>query len=341
MDAARPTPAGLWKPPASACLGLPGWVALDNYPTRSPLLIADYLRPLVEGRHYLELGSRDGDIFACVSAFAREATVVEINPAHCAKLRERGVRNVRCQPVERLSASTFPKADVIFWWPHNAATTNPAWLSLVNTLIEQQGRTARIVVAFDMSHHADRASLPGVLRTFNGSAMERLLFDEESRSERERMVALETMDEGRPGRFGVLQLATFWAPMRMPPRRHRPKKPGSIARGICGVTEENTGCPAGTTGEGTLTGEGEGETWLRSQGGSWDAGKHGIGSLEECAAKCEESCPRCSYVSFSYRQRDCSWFTSCTAFIPLAASPGLAGDYVSTRVRRRAGGGKR
>ena len=299
-----------WKPPASACLGLPGFVALDSYPTRSPLLIADYLRPLVEGRHYLELGSRSGDIFACVSASARETTVVEINPSHCAKLRERGARNVRCHPVERLSASTFPKADVIFWWPHNAETTNPAWLSLVSTLVEQQGRTARVVVAFDMSHHADRASLPGVLRTFNGSTTERILFDEDSRGERERMAALEAMDEGRPGRFGVFQLATFWAPMGMHSRRHRPRKPGSVARGICGVTQENTGCPTRTMDEAALSGEGEGEAWLRSHSGSWDAGKHGIGSLEECAAKCEQWCPRCRYVSFSSTQRDCSWFST-------------------------------
>ena len=86
-------------PPASTCLDVPGFSAMDSYPTRSPLLIADYLISLVRGRRYVELGTRNGDIMACVSRFARTATAVEVNREYCRSARARGLQ-VLCQPVE-------------------------------------------------------------------------------------------------------------------------------------------------------------------------------------------------------------------------------------------------
>ena len=51
---------------SSGCLQLPGFAATDIYPMRSPLIVADYLAELARGRQYAEIGTRDGDIVACV-----------------------------------------------------------------------------------------------------------------------------------------------------------------------------------------------------------------------------------------------------------------------------------
>ena len=49
---------------ASACNALPGWRAVDRYPERSPLAIADFLLPRVAGKRLCEIGTRNGDIMA-------------------------------------------------------------------------------------------------------------------------------------------------------------------------------------------------------------------------------------------------------------------------------------
>ena len=43
-----------WKPGQSGCTTLPGFEDQDKYPTRSPLLVADFLVPKVKGLDYVE-----------------------------------------------------------------------------------------------------------------------------------------------------------------------------------------------------------------------------------------------------------------------------------------------
>ena len=55
------------------------------------------------------------------------------------------------------------------------------------------------------------------------------------------------------------------------------------------------------------------------QKGSWQADKHGISSLNECAIRCLR-CARCRFVSYSSQQNDCGWFQRCPGF---HQAPGL------------------
>jgi hypothetical protein len=62
--------------------------------------------------------------------------------------------------------------------------------------------------------------------------------------------------------------------------------------GHCGVTDVGGDCAKGDQ-------------------GAWDAARIGATSLDQCAAHCLASCPRCAYVSFHAGHKDCSWYSSC------------------------------
>ncbi len=63
-----------------------------------------------------------------------------------------------------------------------------------------------------------------------------------------------------------------------------------------------------------------------------DAGiLEGVATLRTCRQRCVD-CPRCAFVSWSARRRDCSWYAVC-ALTDLRRPPRDAPDYVSVRVR--------
>ena len=151
MRLPKKPPPPAWQPPGSVCRSLPDFAAADAYPTRSPLLVVDYLIPLVRGKRFLEIGSRNGDILSCVSHYASEVSAIEMDRKHCHSLRARGL-SVVCKRLEDVPAAEFPAADVIFWWPTLAVASNPSWLQLVSKQLRAQGRSATVVIGFDLLH---------------------------------------------------------------------------------------------------------------------------------------------------------------------------------------------
>ena len=121
---ARPT----WVAGASACPSFSGFSAVDAYPIRSPLVVADFLGAQLAGRSFAEIGTRNGDVMACLAHFARSVTAVELDKVYCRKLRQRGFR-VLCKPVETVPADELAQSsDAYFWWPMWSPTQNEAWL---------------------------------------------------------------------------------------------------------------------------------------------------------------------------------------------------------------------
>ena len=104
-------------------LSTPGFQSIDPYPIRSPLIVADYLLPLVRGRRYAEIGAQAGDLLKCLSFYAEKVTAVERMKPMCRKLRSRGIEVV-CEDLkaETLAAAAarnetlLPVADVYYWW---------------------------------------------------------------------------------------------------------------------------------------------------------------------------------------------------------------------------------
>lgn len=108
----------------AACAAVPDFRVLDTYDTRAPMVVAEQLVRLARGKRYVEIGSRRGDILACVSHYARESLVYESHEPYCASLRDRATNrgehtsspvSVRCPELFRPDVSP-PVADVYYSW---------------------------------------------------------------------------------------------------------------------------------------------------------------------------------------------------------------------------------
>lgn len=202
-----PTPH--YAAPSSACLSLPGFKPVDEYPIRSPLMAADFLAPLVRGKNFCEIGTRNGDIMSCVNHFAATVTAIELDEVYCKKLRERGF-NVFCKPFESLTPKEFAHCDVYFWWPMDARSQNEAWLRIVRKAHRELQKPARAIVAHDTHYKFDMQMLPLLATRYDGN-ITRIFFDEHdptapidgpAPSYKHTFV-------DRPGRWGVFHMADF------------------------------------------------------------------------------------------------------------------------------------
>lgn len=150
----------------SVCTSLPGFQPVDEYPIRSPLLVADVLLQEVRSRTVVEIGTRNGDIFACLSRLAHRTIAIEKKPQYCASLRERGF-NVIC---EELNANTvhrvLPDAEVYFmWWfiKHNLRL-----LRIVDAEVRARNRTAVFYYALTGNFVPEINVLPADLAHLRG-----------------------------------------------------------------------------------------------------------------------------------------------------------------------------
>lgn len=140
----RPT----WQPAPSICRSLVGFSTLDEYPIRSPLAVADFLAPIVAGKSFCEIGTRNGDIMACLSHFASNSTAIEVDEDYCKKLRERGYRII-CKPIEEVAPAELAHCEVYFWWPMHPLIQNEKWLRQMLSTHRELGTSAELYVAHD------------------------------------------------------------------------------------------------------------------------------------------------------------------------------------------------
>lgn len=141
-----------------ACAAVPGFKVLDTYDTRAPMVVADQLVKLARGRSYVEIGSRRGDILACVSHYAKTSIVYEAQSSYCSDLRTRfstpgsNHPSVRCPAF--FSADMITDADVYYTW----ISPPKAWdmLHMLRAGIRRGTvrRTAKLAtIVFPLSHY--------------------------------------------------------------------------------------------------------------------------------------------------------------------------------------------
>lgn len=157
---------GMLLVPKSQCLSQPGFKAVDRSPQRSPLLVADHLIQYAKGKVIFEVGTRNGDILACVNLHAKRAISAEIDRKYCVKLEERGL-TVLCDDFRKFSPIALPGLpegeipDVFFWWPMLADSQNEAWMLHIRDALWKQdlGVGKQIIIAFDHNWNRDRLNL--------------------------------------------------------------------------------------------------------------------------------------------------------------------------------------
>lgn len=90
-------------------------------------MLADYVVSLGRGRSVVEVGTRNGDLSACIANFTRRYTAIEMEEGYCHSLRTRGLTAV-CKDFNLINLETeLPPIDVIMWfvWPPEISE---AWL---------------------------------------------------------------------------------------------------------------------------------------------------------------------------------------------------------------------
>jgi hypothetical protein len=138
----------------------------DLFPIRSPLVVADFLLSHVRGKAFIEIGTRSGDVMACLSHYAGSATAVERAENYCKKLRERNL-TVLCKDVETFTARTWPAGDVYYWWPDDAGGQSELWLQMTARAMRAQQRTgASVFIGFDAWWKPDMDNLRRLLRLY-------------------------------------------------------------------------------------------------------------------------------------------------------------------------------
>ena len=203
----RPT----FLPDKSICRRLPGFTNLSVViPDRSPLAVADFLAPIVSGRSFTEIGTRNGDIMGCLAHFAK-VTAIELDANYCKKLRERGFEVV-CRAVETVSATDLPAGDVYFWWPMWSPRQNEAWLRQLMQVHRDSGRRAVAYIAHDSHWAPDMQTLKRLTPHYRATNVTRIFFDEGDVAQ---------AGTGRPGKWGVFHMARFELGGELPPRQGR------------------------------------------------------------------------------------------------------------------------
>ena len=181
---------------------------MDQYPVRSPLAVADFLAPTVAGRNFCEIGTRNGDIMACLSHFASNVTAIEMDHVYCKKLEERGYRII-CKPIEQVKTPELAHCEVYFWWPMDPRDQNEVWLRQILASHRKLDTPAEIYVAHDTHWKFDMETLPKLVANHKSSfgGITRVFFDEGG--ELTGNTSYTHPFFSRPGHWGVFHLARF------------------------------------------------------------------------------------------------------------------------------------
>lgn len=84
--------------------------------------MADYLIDVTKGKTLTEVGSRNGDIIACLTHHKTKVEglpapmSVELDREYCEKMKKRGIA-VTCESITDLDEDAMPISDFYFWWP--------------------------------------------------------------------------------------------------------------------------------------------------------------------------------------------------------------------------------
>jgi hypothetical protein len=136
---------------------------------------------LLAGKTIFEVGTRNGDILACVARFASRAYSAEINAKYCPVLKGRGL-TVLCDDFRKYDPADLPGLskgevpDVFFWWPMLADEQNEAWMLHIRDALWKNnlGAGKRVVIAFDHNWFRDRDNMKHMMDTYgNAMAVER------------------------------------------------------------------------------------------------------------------------------------------------------------------------
>ena len=207
-----------WRPGPSICNTLPDFHTVDTYPIRSPIVLADYVLSIAQGRNVVEIGTRNGDVSACIANFTHRYVAVEMERPYCESLKRRGIE-VLCKDWNTVDMDAdLPLLDVILWWVW-PPTLSERWLRQLwqwrfhpkfaekHTAAHRTHNTT-VLIVYDGHIPEDMRYLPLLAAQYNGH-VDRLFFDEGGPITSQSEPSYAHPNLWRPGRWGVLHVARF------------------------------------------------------------------------------------------------------------------------------------
>jgi hypothetical protein len=129
---------------------------------------------------YTEIGTRNGDIFACVSHFAApESTAIEGDKRACAALKERGIKHL-CVDYETLTTpEKFPEAELYYFWSYPEESEHLLKHILqIERKRKRKGKGVKLVLNFDMQYIEDFKVRALIADAYGGDWSNKVFFDE-------------------------------------------------------------------------------------------------------------------------------------------------------------------
>jgi hypothetical protein len=170
----------------SMCLSLDGYLVLDRYPWRSPLVLADYLADKVRGKSVVEIGSENGDVLGCLARVASKTISIERDQRHCSVLLSRGISEVICDNLLEdiagafVAGASFPNADVYFMWMDGASASN--LVGTIHRTLHSRGVSAEVYFWLDFEIDEQAQAYDGLLEQLRGldpaATVDTVAFDE-------------------------------------------------------------------------------------------------------------------------------------------------------------------
>ena len=185
---ASPSSSHMIMPMNTKCFSVAGFQQTDLYPTRSPLVVADFLAWRLAGKEVVEIGSRNGDILSCLQGLGvKRVESIEGDHVYCKKLKARGLA-VSCKMLTQANAKdSLPRADAYFGWLPGGNFDGGGGVGHVMHLLMKELSTrpakASIFLMFDASQPAEMTTLkqmlPRIAPQCNGGLnVSRIFFDE-------------------------------------------------------------------------------------------------------------------------------------------------------------------
>ena len=193
----------LYEPPTSICESTQDFKTVDEVPIRTTLLMVDFLLYHVgRNKKILEIGSRHGDIAACLSHYSASVTVVENKENYCTAISSRGI-TVICEDFTKLPSKKIPQVDAIFWWI-GKLEIDVKILNHLNKIYQSSVEVPRILVNFDFKQKNEYENLLYLNTKFQSKKLGILPYVESQSRE-----LAKTAKHGR--RFsGVLHISEFF-----------------------------------------------------------------------------------------------------------------------------------
>lgn len=121
-------------------------------PYRSPLIVAEALKGLLQGRSVCDVGCAEGDMLAAMARYARRVVGFEKNPRGYRYARERGLEVV----AGDYFLDELPRAEVYYLWSNHGARDNEF---IINKLLAREDFQGLIIIGGDTNIPSEERSV--------------------------------------------------------------------------------------------------------------------------------------------------------------------------------------